>query len=310
MWQNGGNTTDRSAGVSMDKLERLYALQAVFDGRRRAIRLAEIVTLAIRQTAARRRILGSGREIMVRSRDIWDVVPGEIVTVRARKRWRYAGHPYLSGDIDGRRLDVGTLGLLPLGLEDQGMWDPAEEYWGEEGEPLEEWARPIVARGPRPAFEMEQVLPGQDRDDPFDDPILQASELHTGGDPHGARKLLMDLLAADLRRLDAHAHLSNLAFDRRPEEALRHYEVGVRIGELSLGDGFGGVLPWGHVDNRSFLRCLRGYGQCLWRLGRADEAAGVFERMLWFSPADNQGVRFLLPEVRAGERWEDRHGKD
>ena len=32
------------------------------------------------------------------------------------------------------------------------------EYWGEEGEPLDEWAKPIVARGKRPAFEMEQVI--------------------------------------------------------------------------------------------------------------------------------------------------------
>ncbi len=270
----------------------------------------ELVALAIRQTAARCRILGSGREITVRSRDIWDVVPGEIVTVRARKGWRYAGHPYLSGDNEGRRLDIEALGLLPLRLEEQGMWDPAEEYWGEEGEPLEEWARPIVARGPRPAFEMEQVLPGQDRDDPDDDPILQASELHAGGDAPGARKLLMDMLAADLRCLDAHAHLGNFAFDRRPEEAGRHYEVGVRIGELSLGDGFSGVLPWGHLDNRPFLRCLHGYGLCIWRLGRADEAAGVFERMLWLNPADNQGVRFLFPEARAGARWEDGHAKE
>jgi tetratricopeptide (TPR) repeat protein len=270
----------------------------------------DLVALAIRETAARCRILGSGREITLRSPRVWDMVPGEIVTVRARKRWRYAGHPYLSGEIGSRRLDIGALGLLPLGLEEQGMWNPAEEYWGEEGEPLEEWARPIVARGPRPAFEMEQVLPGQDRDDPDDDPILQASELNAGGDPAGARKLLMDLLAADLRCLDAHAHLGNFAFDGRPEQALRHYEVGVRIGELSLGDGFGGALPWGHVDNRPFLRCLNGYGLCLWRLGRSSEAAGVLERMLWLNPSDNQGARLLLPEVRVGQRWEDRHRKD
>ena len=28
-------------------------------------------------------------------------------------------------------------------------------YWGEEGEPIEEWATPIIARGPRPMYEME-----------------------------------------------------------------------------------------------------------------------------------------------------------
>jgi hypothetical protein len=269
----------------------------------------ELIALAIKEKAARCRILGSGPEITLRAQRIWDVVPGEIVNVKVRKQWSYAGHPYLSGEIDGHRLDVGALGLVPLRLEEQGMWDPAKEYWGEEGEPLEDWARPIVARGPRPAYEMEQVLPGEDRDNPDDDAIIQASDLNTGGDPLGARKILMDLLAADLRCLDAHAHLGNFALDHRPKEALRHYAVGVRIGELSLGDAFDGVLPWGLIDNRPFLRCLHGYGLGLWRLDHAKEAARVFDRMLWLNPSDNQGARFLLTAAQAGERWDDGRGK-
>ncbi len=52
-----------------------------------------------------------------------------------------------------------ALGLVPLALSDEGTWDPDEQYWGE-GEPIAEWANPIIAQGPRPAFEMEQVLPG------------------------------------------------------------------------------------------------------------------------------------------------------
>jgi hypothetical protein len=32
--------------------------------------------------------------------------------------------------------------------------------------------------------------------------------------------------------------------------------------------------------------------------------------MLRPNPTDNQGIRFLLPEVRAGARWEDCHGED
>jgi hypothetical protein len=268
----------------------------------------ELVALAVRESAVRCRILGSGREVTLRTRDAWDVVPGEIVTVRARKQWRYAGHPYLSGEVEGRRLDAAALGLVPLGVEAREAWDPAREYWGEEDAPLEEWARSIVARGPRPAFEMERVRLGREPDDPFDDAILQASELRAE-DPIGARKLLMDLLAADLRCLDAHAHLGNFAFDVAPEEAIRHYEVGLRVGELSLGDGFDGLLPWAHLGNRPFLRCLHGHGLCLWRLGRSDEAAAAFERLLGLDPADHQGVRFLLPAVRAGERWEDRHGR-
>ena len=81
--------------------------------------------------------------------------------------------------------------------------------------------------------------------------------------------------------------------------------MGLRIGELSLGERFEGVLPWGHIDNRPFLRCMKGYGLCLWRLGRFDEAERVFEKMLWLNPSDNQGVRFLLEDVRARKAWEE-----
>ncbi len=81
--------------------------------------------------------------------------------------------------------------------------------------------------------------------------------------------------------------------------------LGLRIGELSLGERFEGVLSWGHIDNRPFLRCMHGYGVCLWRLGRFDEAERVFETMLWLNPSDNQGVRFLVEDVRARKVWEE-----
>jgi hypothetical protein len=76
---------------------------------------------------------------------------------------------------------------------------------------------------------MEQVLPGVYPDDPDSDPITQSNELKNAGDARAAYKMLMELCAADIRCLDAHAHLGNLVFDR-PAEAIRHYEAGVRIG--------------------------------------------------------------------------------
>ncbi len=151
---------------------------------------------------------------------------------------------------------------------------------------------------------MEQVVPGEDPDDPFDDPITRSNDLKDAGEYLEAEKILMELCQADLRCLDAHSLLGNLVFDRRPKDAIRHYEVGVRIGDLSLGPDFDGVLQWGYIDNRPFLRCMHGYGLCVWRLGRFDEAERVFDRMLWLNPSDNQGVRFLIEDVRAGSTWE------
>ncbi len=265
--------------------------------------LVELVVLSVKQKAARCRLLGSAGMVTLRATRLWDVVPGEIAVVRVAKQWTYAGNPYLSGTIESTRLDAKGLGLTPLGLEQCGIWDPVEHYWGEEGDPIEEWAKPIIARGRRPEFEMEQVLPGEDPCDMDSDPIIEANDLKDAGDWSGASKICMDLCQADLRCLDAHAHLGNLVFDSRPEDAIRHYEVGVRIGELSLGTDFAGLLPWGWIDNRPFLRCLHGYGLCLWRLNRFDEAAAVLDRMLWLNPSDNQGARFEIEEVRSRVAW-------
>lgn len=173
----------------------------------------ELIVLSVKERAARCRLLSSDRAVTLRARRLWDVVPGEIITVKPRSLWRYGRSQYLAGDIVGTRLDVTALGLTPLRLEPTGTWDPAEEYWGE--------------------------------------------------------------------------------------------DVGVRIGEISLHGGTTPVLRWGCIDNRPFLRCLNGYGLCLWQLGRWDEAAAVFDRMLWLNPSDNQGTRFLLPAVRARDRWQD-----
>jgi hypothetical protein len=265
----------------------------------------ELVILSVKERTARCRLLESNRIITLRAGMVYDLAPGQIVTIHPKKQWRYGGHPYLSGEIASARLDVQALNLVPLGLADRGVWDPREHYWGEEDEPLEEWAGPIIDSGPRPMFEMEQVIPGESGSDPFDDPISRAVDLTHAGEIEEARKVLMELCGADLRCLDAHSHLGNFVFDSYPRKAVAHYEVGLRIGELSLGDNFTGVLAWGFMDNRPFLRCMQGYGLCLWRMGQFQAAEQIFTRMLWLNPSDNQGARYLLDEVKAGITWED-----
>ncbi len=259
--------------------------------------------LAVRGRTASCSRVSDGRDFTLHAGDLSRVFPGEIVRVRPAEKRRWGGVEHVTGEVVDVRLDARALGLKPLKLFPQGTWDPAEEYWGEEGEPIEDWALPIIARGRRPMIEMEQVCPGQDPHDIDSDPVLIAVELEEAGDRAAARRQLTELLEADLRCLDAHAHLGSFAFSRTPVKAIRHYEAGVRIAELSFAEGFDGVLAWGLIDNRPYLRCLHGFGLCLWRLGRFNEAGQVFERLLRLNPSDNQGVRFVLPEVRRGERW-------
>jgi hypothetical protein len=267
----------------------------------------DLAVLAVRQTAINCRVIGSEGRVILRSRALIGTVPGMIITVNPEKQWVYGGHDYLSGDITASRFDVKALGLEPLKLKQEGIWDPEDLYCGDEGPSIADWTMmlPVNARGRRNCYEMEQVLPGLDPVNYDNDPIIESNELKAMGDLAGATKILMNLCLSDLRCLDAHAHLGNLAFERWPEDAILHYEVGVRVGELTLGDGFEGVLPWTLIDNRPFMRCMQGYGLCLWRLGRFDEAGLVFKRMLLLNPSDNQGIRFLIDYVAAKEIWRE-----
>lgn len=271
----------------------------------------ELVALAIKERGVRCRVPSTGEAITFKpARQIWREVSGQILKIKPNKIWSFSGTRYLSGDFLSARIDVKELGLTPLRMEDHGIWNPQDEYWGESDSEIDPYFLPVIHAGSRPMFEMEQIIPGEDPEDPWEDPILQASEYHGCGDDESANKIMERILTTDLRCLDAHAHLGNWDFNREPpgedlaERAKRHYEVGVRIGELSLGDDFKGVLKWGMVDNRPFLRCLHGYGLCLWRLGNVAEARQVFERMIWLNPSDNQGIRFLLGSIDAGQAWD------
>ncbi|MDW7656203.1 MAG: tetratricopeptide repeat protein [Bacillota bacterium] len=265
----------------------------------------DLIALVVTSRAVRCRLLESEQIVTLNNSRHRDVVPGVIITVVAKKQWLFNGHRYLSGEIKSTRIDAKALTLVPLQLDPLGQWDPRDEYWGEAERPVDDWAQPIINYGSRPRFEMEQVIPGEDPDDPFSDPVTQSNNLKNAGDFAAALKILTDLCQADLRCLDAHAHLGNYLFDVHLPASIRHYEVGLRIGELSLGEDFNGVLSWGCVDNRPFLRCMHGYGLCLWRLGNYDDALQVFQRMLWLNPSDNQGIRFIIDEVRMKKAWQD-----
>ena len=58
------------------------------------------------------------------------------------------------------------------------------------------------------------------------------------------------------------------------------------------------------------VRALHGKGLCLWRLGQTHAAHQVFALMLRLNPNDNQGVRFLIPDLDAGLTWEESMARD
>jgi hypothetical protein len=192
----------------------------------------------------------------------------------------------------------------PLALRPTGLWDPADQYWGEAGADIDPAYVTIIAAGPRPEFEMEMVLPGVSPDDWDLDPVSDAADLHAAGYKHEAAALLEGLIAQDERCIDAWVHLGNFAFgDKGPKAALDFYDVGVSIGEQSLPSEFNGVLPRGLVDNRPFHRALHGLGLCAWRQRRWGDAEAIFTNLLWIDGCQTWNALECLKEVRARHRW-------
>lgn len=268
----------------------------------------ELIALAVKTAAIRCKIVSTGQPITLRN--VRDEVEGEILTVLPSKVWRYQRTYYMTGEIQSKKIDISCLHLEPLALNDKWEWVPEDEYWGEPGDPLNKYFQPVIDYGARNAYEMEQVIPFEDAENLDSDPILDAVDFYNTANFKEAYKIMEKILTTDLRCLDAHAHLGAWEFNSTDEhyeniidKAKRHYEVGVKIGELSFKKKFNGVLPYSCINNRPFLRCLHGYGLSLWRLGQPDEARKILERMLWLNPADNQGIRFLLADIDSNKAW-------
>jgi len=192
----------------------------------------------------------------------------------------------------------------PLALQPMGSWEPAEQYWGEEGEEVHPLYRAIIAAGPRPEFEMEQVIPGVDEDDWDSDPVTNAAELNRAGFDREARRILEGLIVLDERCIDAWVHLGNIAFDAKgPKAALELYDTAVAIGEQSVPAQFNGVLPRGLVDNRPFHRALHGLGLCAWRQRRWDDAETIFTNLLWIDGAQTWDALECLLAISQRQRW-------
>lgn len=95
--------------------------------------------------------------------------------------------------------------------------------------------------------------------------------------------------------IDAHAHLAYAWIEQgKPKKALDASLAGLARANRLIPEGFGGRIPWGHLENRPYLRAMHGAVLGAMRLRRHKDAVALIERMLAFNPNDNQGVRFLL----------------
>jgi len=270
----------------------------------------QLIALAVKSREIRARRADNGESVILRpeaSSSDGTETEGEMITVAVAKEWKKAHEHYLSGKILDHRLDCERLGIKPLTLERFGDWIPEERLTGE----VEERVRNLVGKETRPEFEMEQRLPDHPQSE--DNAIQRAADHFEAGRSSRARGILWQCLEFDIACLDAHAHLGDFASAEGDwPRAKRHWEIGVRIGEWSLGENFDGVLSWGLVNNQPFLRCLHGLALANWRLGNAEEARKIFARLIRLNPRDNQGVRAHLAAIDDGfkPKWEEEEFDD
>jgi tetratricopeptide (TPR) repeat protein len=263
--------------------------------------MTDYIILHIKQININVRDIIQGKDVIFRPGTWHRLVEGEIATIEPNKIWKYKGYTYLTGKIIGSRIDINYLNIMPLILKEEFLWDPIEIF----GEDIREEYAEYLAGGLRVAYEMEQRIPSI-KNSSDDDPICTAMDILNQGDAKRARAILVGELHSDWACLDAHNHLGLMAERRKDYEAMKkHYEIAAKIGNLTVGDSFEGVLPWIMIDNRPFLRSLHGYGLALWQLGQKEEALKVFQRSYYLCPDDGLGIRFLIQRLKAGKSLDD-----
>lgn len=256
----------------------------------------EIVALDASDDVSLVRDLATGEHLRLVERHS-DTIPGEVVAIRAAREWISNRTKCIAGEVISRRCDVARLSLTPLPLSHRGTWTSEALVTSNAVEPS--YAETIRTQGTRDAYELEELSIRTELAEVEKELLTMLDGEHRIDSL--IRAIALSALARDLRCIEAYACLGRLYRGYDYETALRYFDLGVAIGELSIPPDFDGILPWGLIENRAFLRCLNGQATCLWRLGHDEQAAQVFSKLLRLNPSDDQGVRFDLEALQRGD---------
>ena len=301
------------------------------------IRTTELVVRGATSRTFRCREVGTNIPVTLRAY-AQEAFPGTVITVDVLSEKVLKKGLSIDGNIRDSRIDIPALGLTPLALTCEGMSDLEETLdlwidWGclpydivenaeeEDGRPLLKRVamddipspyREVLMAGPRPIYEMEQVIPGAAPNDDWD-AVSEAAELSRQGFVSESFKILEGLIARDLRCLDGYSHLGSGNFSRKHsfDKAVRYYEIGVAIGDSFLQplwqeappDRRSYLLPWGLIDNRPYLRCLQGLALCRWRQNRWEDAIRLCTDLFWLDPDDRLRVSEILFQLKSRTPW-------
>lgn len=105
-------------------------------------------------------------------------------------------------------------------------------------------------------------------------------------------------LPADPENLELQNALAGLHWEQGlRDEAAQIWRRAFELGQNLIPKRFVGQIRWSVLDNRPFLRIA--YGELIARLhaGEISKADALAQRILNWSPEDNLGVRWLLPDI-------------
>jgi len=127
-------------------------------------------------------------------------------------------------------------------------------------------------------------------------------------DEEEAVKLAKKALKISPDCADAYVILAEATEDVK--KALELYGKGIKAGGKDFFEDKENIGHfWGMVSTHPYMRAKYGYAECLWALGRKEEAIEHFKDMFRLNTNDNQGVRYTLINYfiicdRDTEAWE------
>ncbi|MEO6095562.1 MAG: hypothetical protein ABIW76_07750 [Fibrobacteria bacterium] len=154
------------------------------------------------------------------------------------------------------------------------------------------------------------------------DPLDEAQSLiYEAWNSEGSEKIGLARRALDLSKDCADAYLILAEEEAKTQEAaLGLYRKALEAGKRALDpvlftDSAGKF--WEIMETRPYMRARLGLAECLWDLGKKDEALEHLRVLMGLNPKDDQGVRYILLQclLESGADEElgtllDRYGKD
>ncbi|MDB5051808.1 MAG: hypothetical protein JWO30_4879 [Fibrobacteres bacterium] len=154
------------------------------------------------------------------------------------------------------------------------------------------------------------------------DPLDEAQSLiYEAWNSEGVVKVELAHRALDMCADCADAYVILAEEDAKSKDAaLALYRKGVEAGKRALDPGHFSKSAgkfWDIMETRPYMRARLGLAECLWDIGKKDEALEHLRELMRLNPSDDQGVRYILLQclLESGADEElgallDRYGDD